>query len=939
MKHFFRFLKTKMLHKSWMMAALLVGNVLLIAICSSCPMYITAAQQKSLDRAFTTYVEDTGTYPGAVSIDANSRKYFEDDSRALLYADGDALAASLPTMIENTPQAAVTTYTMQQYAVCRIHDARAFAVTLSHKNNLEQHIKLTEGTYFTDEDDVISVLVSDRTLMGLSLQVGDTFSLDKIQNADGTPVIFRITGAFIIGDASDPYWDVSPSTLVNYFFISEQSFDTYYRMNERYNVQISWRTVLDQEQLSLAKLQTVADVIKGKLENDERFTGYTLGFESMLDTVAKETAKVTLTLWVLQILTMLLLLAFLFMVSSQLIRMEQNEISVYKSRGASGMQIFTIYLLQSGILAALGLMIGIPLGIFFCQTIGSANEFLEFVGRKALTIRLTATVWLFAFGSAILSMAVTLVPVIKQSRIDIVQAKRAKQGKKQKPLWARLFLDLILIAVSIYTWYFNHGRTDELAAELAAGKNIDPLLYLAAPMFMVGIALLVLRIFPYLIKGVFKLFEKLWNPALYASFLQIMRSAGNRGFLMVFLMLTVASGVYYSTAANSINTNATERLYYQSGADIVLQERWLSEYSATVSVGGVGDVQRLGYIEPDFGKYYTLESNTPEIVSMTKVYQQTGLTAAYDLTNEVQNVMLLGIHTKEFGQTANMNENLLPTHFYNYLNAMSQNLTAVLVSTNFHDDYGVELGDSISYHTTTGARRVGVIAGFVDYFPTYQPTVKTAEGVMDQYLIVANFAYLEQLSKEYLGIPYQVWMKVDKSSKFIYDFAEENNLKFAEFSDLSQDTVALKNEPLLQGTNGVLTLGFIVTLLLCAVGFLMYWILSIGERQLQFGIFRAMGMSSGEVMLMLGCEQFCVSGLSVVMGYLIGLFASKLFVPLIQIAYSSADQVLPMQVITSGTDILRLLVIIGIVMVLCLSVITVMIRRMKIAQALKLGED
>ena len=119
----------------------------------------------------------------------------------------------------------------------------------------------------------------------------------------------------------------------------------------------------------------------------------------------------------------------------------------------------------------------------------------------------------------------------------------------------------------------------------------------------------------------------------------------------------------------------------------------------------------------------------------------------------------------------------------------------------------------------------------------------------------------------------------------------------------------------------------------------MYWILSIGERQLQFGIFRAMGMSSGEVMLMLGCEQLCVSGLSVVMGYLIGLFASKLFVPLIQIAYSSADQVLPMQVITSGTDIIRLLVIIGIVMVLCLSVITVMIRRMKIAQALKLGED
>ena len=43
-----------------------------------------------------------------------------------------------------------------------------------------------------------------------------------------------------------------------------------------------------------------------------------------------------------------------------------------------------------------------------------------------------------------------------------------------------------------------------------------------------------------------------------------------------------------------------------------------------------------------------------------------------------------------------------------------------------------------------------------------------------------------------------------------------------------------KNDPVLQGTNGILTVGFIVVLLLCTVGFLIYWILSIQSRALLF---------------------------------------------------------------------------------------------------------
>ena len=112
------------------------------------------------------------------------------------------------------------------------------------------------------------------------------------------------------------------------------------------------------------------------------------------------------------------------------------------------------------------------------------------------------------------------------------------------------------------------------------------------------------------------------------------------------------------------------------------------------------------------------------------------------------------------------------------------------------------------------------------------------------YLIVAN---LSQLQASCGVRPYQIWLKMGESSQPVYDFAQERGIRFSVFRDTSADLIALKNEPVFQGTNGVLTADFIIVLLLCMVGFLIYWILSIRSRELQFGIFRAMGLSMQEI--------------------------------------------------------------------------------------------
>ena len=55
-----RFLIQKLLHKKWMVVSLLIGNILLIAIAVSHPMYKRAALNRMLTDEFETYIAQTG---------------------------------------------------------------------------------------------------------------------------------------------------------------------------------------------------------------------------------------------------------------------------------------------------------------------------------------------------------------------------------------------------------------------------------------------------------------------------------------------------------------------------------------------------------------------------------------------------------------------------------------------------------------------------------------------------------------------------------------------------------------------------------------------------------------------------------------------------------------------------------------------------------------
>ena len=936
----FHFVIRKMLNKKWMTIALLVGNVLLVAIASSGAMYTETALQRTLNVALKDAIVENNTYPLIYSVKTSSAEQQNDEIRRTT----DKMRASGEDFGIPVAESIVCYYNLSSETESDMdREDRVSSMVVGALSDLNAHIKVLEGTDLSgdfNEDGSVDLIIPEKTFQDLRLLIGETLTFEKYLLPDGTPLKGRVAGVFTVSSPEDYYWVEEPGSYRDMVFMDEGLFqDIFMYEGSGTMVNARWYTLYDYKALKAGNVQNMIDTANEyHLYFKSLKAGYldsqkgSCNFEELLQDFMKTEKKVRTTFTVLQVPIYVLLALFIFMLSRQIIDLEESEIAVLKSRGAGKGQILSIYFLEGVIMAGLSLLIGLPLGYLLSAVLGSANAFLEFVYRPDLKVVLTPKAFLYALIAVLFSIVSMVLPAFRYSKESIVNQKQRKH-RSDKPFWQRFFLDVVLLGVSLYGLYSFNSQKDALTQRVLSGESLDPLLFLSSSLFMIGAGLLMLRLIPLIEKLIYKIFEKKWSPALYTSFLQVLRTRKTQGFIMVFLVMTIALGVFNASAARTVNGNDERNLRYLNGAEIVLKEKWFSNEDQVAQDPNV----ELQYVEPDYGRFKSMEGK--EAGTVTRVYKNQEAVVNLSGTGKLWNVCLTGIDSEEFGRTAWFDESLISPHWYNYLNALGQQSNAVILSANFKE-YGFKLNDSI-YFSLNNESMMGTVCGFVEYWPSvaqfgYEQDDDGVFRETEKFTIIAN---LSQLQTVFGVAPYEIWMKTDGDNEFIYDFVEEKNLTLTSFTDTEADMVAHKNDAVLQGTNGILTIGFITALLLCTVGFLIYWITSVKQRELQFGIFRAMGMSMKEIVAMLLNEHLFISGAGILSGVLVGRLAARLYMPLIQIAYSSADNALPMKLITDSTDTVRLGIVIGLMLVICLAVIGAIIRRLEIAQALKLGED
>ncbi len=972
----------RMRNKPWMTASLLLANLLLVAIVASNVLYTDAVSQRILTRDLEQELVTKQRYPVEYQLTLDV-DYDPVKGRArsidpvLAQARGIPQRAGLETEMDSTVW---TTDRMRMYPELRRGDADPLRMAFGSIEGYEDQIRVLDwaeapgysssetalatwaaqpglewpgvgidaADYRTEPapgeayaDNILDAFVSESTLIGLKLIPGETYevlaqySLHMDVDPHRTAFRVRIAGVMEALDPADPFWSGRPlGASRGQLWLPSAAFEKSFIAAGPglVGLKIENRVRIDYTSLRTENVEPLLEASRAvSAWLDERKISHTERFVPLLETSQLRSRRLTLTLLLLQLPLALLLVAYIVMVSGRLASMESDEIAQFRSRGASRGQIIRIYLIQGLVLALVSTLAGIPLAFLVTQIIGSAAAFLSFVAREALPLRFGPAVPFAAFIAALAGLVAMLFPSIQASRRTIVEQKRAGRAGSRLFHGVRFLLSAAAIALSLYALRGARLRQSSLAMDIRDGQALDGMLFMASSLFMLGIALLIAQLVPWLIRLVFLLTRRLWGAGLHVSFLQMIRSRASYSFIVVLLVLTVAMGIFGAQAARTINLGSEDEIIYRNGADFVLREEWLNNSEEK----RINPEIELVYYEPDFGVYEAI----PGVRRAARVFSNNQFRVRCD-GGRVNEVMMLGIHTKEFGETLSFVDGLLPEHINSYLNAMSRDPRAVLLSDNFRREYGVGIGDVITYHDRDDNSSRGIVAGFVPYFPSFVPLQEIASPdgstrMEERFLIVASLAELQAR----LGLrPYDVWLKTDDPDA-VLDFMETGSRRFFHAADTRADLIAMRNDPTVQGTNGILTISFVITLVLCVTGFLIYWILSIRERTLVFGIHRAMGLSQGEILAQLINEQLFITLPALAGGLAGGILTARLFVPLIQAAYAAVDQALPLRMPEIGSDLIRLGIALGLMVLVCLVILMIYIRRIRIAQALKLGEE
>ncbi|MCC3351417.1 ABC transporter permease [Ruminococcus albus] len=982
----FTLLLRKMRNTKWMVFCLLIGFIMASAMMSTIPIYMNASLQRMLVKDMDAFQEEFMIYPGSYNTSKSFRSGMATDSQLQAMKDYvktvDEQFAAL-----DLPDVGSKKVMLDTYLYCKsfsIADGESAArLTVGGMSDITEHSAAASGRMMQKgqrDDGVFECMATERSLKTNGLALDTVYEIANVMGGDAS-IKIEIVGLLDVADENDPYWaeGIDEAYTATVFTDYDTMLDEMLPTGAVNLSKASYNYFIDYTRLDIAQLGGINNSYNKQKETFKKSgIGFTMPAKDILSDYAKRSEQLTLLLWLLQIPVILMIIFYLFMVSKLNIEQEKNEIAVFKSRGASNRQVLGIYAMESMVLGIITAAAGPFAGLGLCRILGASNGFLEFVNRRAMPVRLTAEAFIYAAAAVLVFFVTTLVPIIPASKTTIVEHKQSKAKKKKHALWEKVGLDIILAGGS-FAWLYYYNRTQAKLLELGVTDTtatVNPLMFVTSTAFILGLGLFLIRVYPLFIRIISRIGQRFWSPAQYVSLTNIGRSTtGRERFLMLFLVLTVSLGVFFANTARALNRNAEETVYYANGADIVLTEEWYSskteaaQKSAAPTNGAPQQAAEepeeedtatvVTYTEPVFERFEKLAG----VSHTAKVFRRDGVTlksskmtvvkrsAKSDSkkredyldqnmnaksANTDKNVQLMTIQPADFAEVINFEPRLLPTHINNYLEALAEYTPGVILSSSFRD-YGLELGDTVECEWGANDPFDVTVLAFADYWPSLDPYAEAGDGSYMDFAVM-NFDYVNvQTNME----PYQVWIDLedDASVQDFYNSVEAAHIEVTGMTSAKQELIAKKNDPMLQGMNGALTLGFITIMIMCIIGFLIYWILSIKSRTLQFGILRAMGMKYREIIAMIVYEQILVSGVAILAAIFIGGITSELFVPLFQSVLDVSSRVPEFVVIPQRSDYLKLYAVIAAMLLVGFLVLGRLIGRINISKALKLGED
>ena len=198
--------------------------------------------------------------------------------------------------------------------------------------------------------------------------------------------------------------------------------------------------------------------------------------------------------------------------------------------------------------------------------------------------------------------------------------------------------------------------------------------------------------------------------------------------------------------------------------------------------------------------------------------------------------------------------------------------------------------------------------------------------------------------------PDEVWLRLDGSldprseaevSGLLghLDNAETQGAVILSSVTLAEEQDRLQTNPLGLGLLGLMYLAFIMALALSVVGLLTYSGLTAQARRSEFGVLRALGLSSVRVVAGLALEQAFVMAIGVTLGAVLGAVLANQVVPTLALGATGENVVPPFVMRVELRRFVEYGLMMAVVLGLVLSSSLLLVRQLSLARTLRLGDE
>ena len=961
-----RYILTKILNKYKLYLCLMVGIISIIMISAMIMMFRNGSELKLIQKTFVKQREVKGEFPAYVNrSDVVSYTEVEEagNQNKLDYIDEkiESYHKSWNKYIQLPELATQKVIYYKNLEVEYSYHGKGHVdigyMEDSTDGSMSEHYNIISGADLHQDiseyeknankipEDAIPCLVSHYYAEKLDLVVGELIINKKMvygEEESEIPLVTLYINGIIEEKPDDYFWNKSLSDCESFALVDRKDFekifeefpkDVYYDLYEDF----------DYRYLNTENTDVVRSVLKQIEKKDEVFIQ---NITPVIKEAKEGIRSVQQMLYVIVLPLIVLVLIFIGMISFRIIDSESGELSTLRNRGLSKARLILMYVVQSFILAGVSVPIGLLIGFLFGKFVAGVDDFMGFTfGKGTISVRnYYFTQWMVyaGIGGALIAIIVMLIPVFL-----FFKKKKNKRKSVSAPVWEKYFIDVALMVVSIYLLYNYNKQVGTLSAGVIRGEGIDPIIFINATLFLFACGMMMLRIIFYMVALFYKVGANKFSPVVYSGVLQIMRTRKASAVISIFLVMTVAMSLFNANMARTINANKEARIKYNCGADYRIVEKW-----NVALQGQPPEPTRWKYTEPDYSIYSDFvkdgaaQSTTKVIISDRAVIKLS--------SKDSLKMNLIGINTKEFGETATLRDELNEQHWYNYLNALADEPEGVIISENIANKLEISEGKEITvsmtppkvtgrtdHYASVTLKVVAIVKawpGYEKYSYEIDEDGKVTE--RESYLAVMNYT---SLTNTFGLLPYEVWAKSDMNpdefTEKVKESAGEKGRHISNIESWRENLVEEKSSAIMQITNGLFTADFLIALLLCIIGYLIYWITSIRDRELLFGIYRAMGISRKEINGMLIIEQIFLSFMSILAGILAGTLASKLFVKVFAAVYLPQKHNISVFVNSYGMDLVKMGVVLVVVVIWCVLWIRRIVKGLNITEALKLGDD